>query len=114
MTQHDEDKLTANIKQSLDKSADELDAQILSRIRQVRARALEQTEKEPLNLFGVMSGALATACVMVFAVMIILESPDTTHMTPVDDLELISSSDNLDLYEELDFYEWLEDEALFG
>ncbi len=114
MNKHDKDKLAVNIKQTLDDSVDSLDAQTLSRIRQVRSRAIEQTEDRSLNWFGLMSGALATACVMVFAIMILLNSPDTSQMTPIDDLDLISSSDNLELYEDLEFYEWLEDEALFG
>ena len=114
MNEHNEDKFEANIKQALDNGVDAIDAHTLSRIRQVRARAVEKAEVKSVNWFGVMSGALATACVMVFAVMILLESPTPMQAVPVDDIELISSSDNLELFEELEFYEWLDEHELQG
>lgn len=114
MSKHNENKLNTSIRQSLDESVDALDANTLSKIRQVRAQAVEKAETRHVNWLGVMSGALATACVMVFAIMILLNSPGTMEAVPVDDIELISSSDNLELFEDLEFYEWLEDDALFG
>ena len=114
MAKHNEDELKVTIRQALDESVDALDANTLSRIRQIRAQAVDKTVTRHVNWFGIMSGALATACVMVFAVMIVLQSPATLQTVPVDDLELISSSDNLELFEELEFYEWLEEYELPG
>ena len=91
---------------------DSLDANTLSKIRQVRAQAVDKAEARHVNWFGIMSGALATACVMVFAVMILLQSPTTLQSVPIDDLELLSSSENLELFEDLEFYEWLEEDAI--
>ena len=59
-----------------------------------------------------MTGALATTCVMVFTVMVLLKSPVSNHAVPLDDLDLISSFESLELYEDLEFYEWLEDDVL--
>ena len=50
----------------------------------------------------------------VFAVMVLIKTPTTMQSVPVDDLELISSSDSLELYEDLEFYEWLEEHELQG
>ena len=112
MSKHNEDELKANIRQALDESVDALDANTLSRIRQIRAQAVDKAEAHHVNWLGVMSGALATACVMVFAVMILLKSPTPMQTVPVDDLDLISSSESLELYEDLEFYEWLEEDVL--
>ena len=114
MSKNNEDELTTNIRQALDESVDALDANTLSRIRQIRAQAIEKVEARHVNWFGIMTGALATACVMVFAVMILLQSPTTIQPVQVDDLELISSSDNLELFEDLEFYEWLDEYELPG
>ena len=112
MTKHKEDKLTTNIRLALDESADSLDANTLSKIRQIRSRAVEKAEARHVNWPGIISGALATACVMVFTVMILLQSPTTLQPVPIDDLELLSSSEDLELFEDLEFYEWLEEDAL--
>lgn len=111
MTKHSEDKLETNIRRSLDESIDALDANTLSKIRQIRAQAIEKANVKKTDWSGVMSGALATACVMVFTVSILLKTPAIEPVS-VDDLELISSSDSLELFEDLEFYEWLEDDAL--
>lgn len=111
---HNEDELNRNIRQVLDESTDALDAHTLSKIRQIRAQAVEKAADKSFNWFGVISGALATACVMILAVIILMQSPTPMQPVPVDDLELISSSDNLELYEDLEFYEWLEEHDLQG
>ena len=118
MNKDNDDKLNSNIRQSLDESVDNLDANTLSQIRQIRAQAVDKvidnSEKSHINWLPVMTGALATACVMVFAVMILLKSPTPMQILPVDDIELISSSENLELFEDLEFYEWLDEYELSG
>ncbi len=116
MNQDNEDKLAKNIKQTLDDSVESLDGNTLSRIRQVRAhaidKAIDHAATKHSNWSIILSGALATACVMVFAVMILLQSPVSNQGIPLDDLDLISSSESLELYEDLEFYEWLDDDVL--
>ncbi len=120
MTKDNENKLETNIRQSLDESVDTLDANTLSKIRQIRAQAIEMAREKAnsrhknwlLNKQGIFVGGLATACVMVFAVMVLLKSPTPMQAVPVDDIELISSSDDLELFEDLEFYEWLEEDGM--
>ena len=111
MSKQNEDDLNARVKQHLDDSVRDLDANTLSKIRQIRSQAIEKANVKKTDWSGVMSGALATACVMVFTVTILLKTP-VIEPVSVDDLELISSSDNLELFEDLEFYEWLEDDVL--
>jgi len=111
MNKEQDQKLIQHVREVLDESVANIDAATLSRIRQARARALAQRPTRSTDWFGLLSGAVATACVMVFAVIIILQSP-ATPTTAAEDIDLISSSDNLELFEELEFYEWLEDYEL--
>jgi hypothetical protein len=120
MTKHNEDKFESNIRQGLDEAVDTLDANTLSRIHQIRTQAVEKekikTEGLQLNwLFNkqrLFVGGLATACVMVLAMMLLFNSPTSIQTIPEEDIELISSSDNLEFFEDLEFYEWLEEDAL--
>ncbi len=112
MTKHNENELNTNFRQGLDESVDALDANTLSKIRQIRAQAIEKAGARHVNWSGFLVGGLATACVMVFAVMILLESPTLMQAVPADDIELLSFSDNLELFEDLEFYEWLEEDVL--
>lgn len=111
-----EDKLKTNIRKSLDESVDALDANTLSKIRQIRSQAVEKAATKHSswsgNNQGLLIGGLATACVMVLAVTLIFNSPTSIESLPAEDLELISSSDNFELYEDLEFYEWLEEDGL--
>ena len=114
MNKRIEQELNENIKQTLDNSIDEIDTATLAKVHQVRARAIDRIGLQNNNGFGFIAGGLAAACVMLFAVMILLQSPDNSQGLPANDIELISSSDDLELFEDLEFYEWLEQDALFG
>ena len=113
MSKYNEDELNKNIKQSLDDSVDALDANTLSKIRQVRSQAMERVGTRKINTWqGFLVGGLATTSVMVLAVVLLLNSPTSVEPLPVDDIEFISSSDNLEILEEFEFYEWLEEDGL--
>ena len=112
MSKIDEEKFNTNIKQSLDDSVDALDANTLSKIRQVRAEAIDRAKHRHVNWSGLLVGGLATTCVMVIAVVVLLNSSTSMQTVPAVDIELISSSDNLEFYEDLEFYEWLEEDGL--
>ena len=98
------------IKQELDDSLNSIDAATLSRVRQVRARALEKTEKKSYNWFGIAGGAIATACVLMLVVMLSIKNEaSVTPLTP-EEIELISAMDEIEIYQDLEFYEWLAEE----
>ena len=113
MSIDNEDELNTNIKQRLDKSVEEIDANTLSSIRQIRAKAMEKTENRKYpKQNSMLIGGLATACVFVLAVILLLNPETPVQQIPVDELEMISSIDNLELIEDLEFYEWLEEDGL--
>ena len=123
----DQDKLVNRIKQQLDQQSEELDGETLSRLRQARARALEAGERKGFNWLGLPGGAVALASVAVLAVVLRLALPTATtvemaqvtdpgpnHAQVLDDLELLAAAEDLEFYEEIEFYYWLETQDAQG
>lgn len=105
-TEPQDEGLLAASKALLDESARELDADIAARLRQARCRALEA---KPRPFFWLLpAGGLAAACVAVLAVALWVYQPSRpAPMQGVEDLEILSSSENLELFDDLEFYGWL-------
>jgi hypothetical protein len=90
----------------LDERARELDADLAARLRQARYRALEA---KPRPFFWLVpAGGLAAACVAVLAVALWWYQPSRpVPVQGVEDLEILGSSENLELFDDLEFYGWL-------
>ena len=104
----DEEKFVNEIKRQLDRQAESLDGQTLSRLRQARAAAQAesggwQLRWQPVALFA----SAAVLAVVVWIAMPINNSSEP-RMAALDDMELLASNDDLEFYEEIDFYQWLE------
>lgn len=89
------------------------DAVTRMRLRSARFRALEAAEK-PVPWYNrfpkwITAGGLATAMVIVMAISF-WHSTDQQPKTAgqVEDLEIMATHEQLDLYKDLDFYRWLE------
>lgn len=113
MTTHDkQDPLLEPLTEALDQQSEALDAATLSQLRQARARALEEMDKKrPVRPTLVWAGGLVSACAMVLAVVLVW--PNNQDFSPVltqefADIDLLMEEDNMELYEELDFYIWLQ------
>ena len=114
MKQKDEDKLQQHIRQTLDDSVEQLDAGTLSAIRQCRARAVDAATEKPSHWFGLTAGAVATACVLLVAIMLVNHTPEPLPEVPVADIDMIASAEDLEILQALEFYEWLEENAIAG
>lgn len=114
MSQQPDDKeFEQHIKRLLDDSTEHLDAGVQSRLTQARYRALEQGRKtswwsewipKPIPAFA------AAACVLLALVMTLKDPSGTQSENTLDDLELLATTDQLELYEDLEFYAWLAEE----
>jgi hypothetical protein len=102
----------------LDQRAEELDGQTLSRLRQARSRALEQGppiwKRFPRASDWVLTGGFATATVALLAVTLWFDGAGEEMIPPVSagDLEILASGEDLELYDQLEFYRWLEEQEL--
>lgn len=102
-------------RQSLLASEEQLDAVSASRLRDARRKAVEAAGAREKGFFRIPNwariGSVATAAAAVLVFMIWFDTPrQDLPMKSADDLEIVlnvDSADNMDLYEDLDFYEWL-------
>ena len=116
---------TSQAKQVLDESVQNLDATTLSRLNRARQSALESARPRRLRSWFVPAG-LASACAVLLAVAVVWHRPTTAPQSSPDpflpsatanfsgnavagnDLDLVSSEDSIEFYQDLDFYAWLE------
>ena len=105
-----EAKFLAGIKQQLDHSCDALDARTLSHLNSIRHTALEHKQKRFSPLW-LSLGGMVTATFLVFSLNLSsLQLPGTANATdaaPLEDIEILTTTESLDFYEEYEFYQWL-------
>jgi hypothetical protein len=93
-------------------SEEHLDAGTLSRLREARRRAVEASDARGRGFFRIpnwmRAGAFATAAAAVVVFTIWVDTPrQELPVKNADDIEIVLNVDNMDIYEDLDFYEWL-------
>lgn len=106
---NDDRSFTNNIRQVLDNSTEELDVDISRRLRLARYRALERYEEK--HSYWKPAGGFALASMLLVAIGVWQFSGNEKGngmAYAMEDLELIASSDSLQLYEDLEFYQWLD------
>lgn len=105
----------AQARQLLDESASALDAATVSRLNRARQAALQQ--RRAARHWMLPAGLVSAAAVLVLAVLAWqgLAPPPRETDFPLGannsangDIELVSSDDGLEFYQDLEFYAWLE------
>lgn len=96
----------------LDESTDALDAATLSGLNRARQAALAQ-RRPRLSVWMIGSGFVGAALALVLALGLSKHPAPPPMSAPaaieqVIDVDVLASDDNLDLYENLDFYAWLD------
>jgi hypothetical protein len=111
---------------ALTDSADQIPAEVRLRLDGIRAQAMvkaraaqkaEYSERPWWRLprgFAVPAGAFASVCVLVTTLAIYSpgDVPDVLPVALSEDGVLITSADELELYQNLEFYQWLADNGL--
>jgi hypothetical protein len=100
-----EDTFTEKVKQGLDQHADALDELTVARLRAIRKTALVEHERRGFNWLPA-TGLTAVAAVLVTVLVWNHVAVDSNGLP--GDAELLSQMENLELLEELEFYDWLE------
>ena len=111
MSQDKDQQFVSSVRQTLDHSVTELDAVTLARLRAARLTALQGRHKPPIWQNRL---ALATAMsVVLVAGVWVLQKPMEQDL-PLDDLQLLTAKEDLELYRDLEFYQWLEQQREQG
>ena len=106
--QHDEQAMLDKIRAGLDQSSQQLDPQTRRALQASRQAALAQLQKPRWFLQPVAGVAVAaSAALLVFAVLI-LQTNDSVMIHHAEDMSLLSSGEDLEFYENLEFYQWLQ------
>ncbi len=100
--------------EQLTREADALDDATRARLRAVRLRALDALDERRRSAarFGVPAAAAVAAAAIVTTLSIPRWSaeppPDPIASLGLEDLDILAASEDLELYEQLEFYRWLE------
>jgi len=117
---NDEDvlnKVQQHLNGKLDNQSDLSDKSLESQLTQARIAALDKAERNTFFSLGSLimpAPAFVVASLLVLTVTLInittTDLPINESFVDVDvdvDIEMLTNTDNLDLYEDLEFYEWL-------
>ena len=126
-SQDNDARIIEHIRQRLDEDVEALDDATLSRLRQARRLALAAASQpnrpwwgkiwpgsRPAGDWLVPAGAFASVFATALALTLMVAEPDNGLVRAVDDLELFTVGEDLELYENLEFYQWLEDREQAG
>ena len=103
--QKNEARFIAAVKRELDRSTEALDTLTVARLRRARLRALDAGARPRTWL---IAGGLATATLGAALVAVLVFAPAAAPpLASLEQFDLLSENDSLDLYEDLDFYRWL-------
>ena len=99
------------IRETLDRNTDDLDEKTVLSLKRIRLDALESAgQRQRLFAFPRLIKAGGFATLAVVAVAVSIWSFSARQRLPVslpEDVEVLVVKDHFDLYEDLDFYRWL-------
>lgn len=111
----EDEQFQKRAKKAFDQHVDSLDSKTLNRLHAARQRALSQQRKQAW-LFSKWHSVKwltgAGAGLVLASILTFMIAPDllqSNTLSPLDDLELLSAEAEIDLYTQLEFYEWLGD-----
>lgn len=112
MTDSEPDKkIKQHIKQILD--SEKLDQETLQKLKKARIQALEPSPAAfRFSRYSKPIAAFVSVCFIVIAMTLSFNSSNqSTSMSDIETLEIITSNEPLELYENLEFYLWMDEEA---
>lgn len=111
MTQDDR-QFESHVRAELEASLENLDPTVTRRLQQARHKALSEVKPVRFPVWQPAIGfAMATLLILAVVVWPVQEKVILPAPALVD-FELIAADDSLQLFEELDFYEWLAESDL--
>lgn len=102
----DEQAFLTEVKQRLDDHVNDMDPLTAARLQAARKAALQGKSRRTIGRLPVTG--FATAAVMLLAIALWYQGNSAPSAQFNEDWELLASGDELELIEELEFYNWLE------
>jgi ferric-dicitrate binding protein FerR (iron transport regulator) len=107
-----ERKFEEAAKRHFDESVESLDAATLSRLNRGRQAALEAARSPSRQWSGWMPLTGVAAAALVAVVTFQSQPPGGVIEAPASDFEILLSEESIDMFEELEFYSWLDTQEL--
>ena len=105
MSSDNETEFMARLRQQLDRHAEQLDEATATRLRAARRRALEPSTQRTFRWLPVSGVAAAAAALL----LVLVWQQHAGNLPGVqEDWDILAGGEELDLIEELEFYDWLE------
>lgn len=112
-----DEELAARARAQLDRDLEGLDESTRARLRAARLRALDGLEDRgarrgfaaPRGLLAASAGAVALA--LVVASWRQRDGAEHALADELDDADILASTDDWELYDDLDFYRWLDEDG---
>ncbi len=101
-------QFTDEVKSVFDQSIEQVDAETVSRLNNIRNIALDTATGKSRHWIFYPAGAFAAASLAII-IFNVIQHDVSTSTIKAEDIEIISAADGLDFYENLEFYWWLED-----
>lgn len=125
------DGFIRRVRESLEASETRLEADTLDRLRVARRQAVAHATRSRAQAVArersawwrrgftgdgwlMPAGAFASVVATVLAIALLVRGPDAGSLDEVTDLELLTASEELELFENLEFYRWLPDTEQAG
>ena len=106
-----EKEVINQVREGLDREAENLDPATASRLRRMRYSALEQIDSAGIKLrrpLRIPAAVIATVAILAVLTTTVFRTPTILpDHNALADLEILASDEQLNLFEELDFYSWL-------
>ncbi|WP_447600764.1 hypothetical protein [Nitrospira sp. Nam80] len=109
----EDDLFLVQAKQALDQSLDQLDARLAGRLQRARREVLESSmNRRP---WGRWAGVAVASIGLLTVVFLANQRDIENHGQPMlEDIELMTSPENVELSEDLEFYDWLAESTTNG
>ena len=127
MTRNKDAQLIEGIRRRLDEGVDNYDDPTRARLAQARQLAMAAAARprgpwwrgtwpshRPTGDWLLPAGAFASVVATAVALALMVAEPDNDLAREVDDLELLGAGEELELFENLEFYQWLPDREQTG
>jgi hypothetical protein len=107
-----EKEFLQEVKDLLEERSANLDRQTRQRMANIRATALSLGQEKPLPFSipfrWILAGSLSMATILVLALSFWLNgSPDEIPVRNIEDFEILTSKEQIDTFQNVEFYRWL-------
>jgi len=113
MKPQDKDRLESAVVERLNQTSEELDMEVLGRLRQSRELALRRLDRRIVPQRAGWAGlALASFCALAIYLGFVRTDGVELSENLLTDSEVLMAQQALDFYNDLDFYLWLDDQGV--